>query len=285
MKKLFFLFTLSFSLMGAFAQTGGQTNVTDTSCFCCNGFYALPNPVIMGPATVDCGQKPVYSIKACPGATITWSVTAPNTIASGQGTSSITLAPVTGTGYSVAVQIRCGNKVVETKIPVKVNVIQNCTANFLATITMLPGGFLNINTVPDTKAGAEHWWGIVYNGTYPNCTIPCVSIPFASVTTGACFGGVHETATGAFSQVGMGTGVTAGTSGYGVNYSGFPNNSCFKITHYINCCGTWYKQTQCVSMGSSAAKGVAGGSAVPYITKSEVEEVSKKELPKELQRD
>ena len=274
MKKLFFLFACCFLTIGAFAQNL-QTNITDTSCFCCNGFYALPTPVINGPTTVDCGQKPVYFIKACPGATITWSVSAPNTIASGQGTSTITLAPVTGTNYSVAVQIKCGNKVVESKIPVRVNAIQNCTAAFSIILTQLPNGNFKIDANPNTTSGTLHYWGLVGNGTGNTCT----PIPLNDIINGATFG-ESVSPTGVSTPIGMGTGINAGTTGYGYQYSGLGNSGCYKLTHYINCCGIWYRQTQCFCVSFSNAR-----SANPEITKSEVEQVSPKDLPKELKND
>jgi hypothetical protein len=274
MKKLFFLFTLCFSLMSAFAQTGSQTNVTDTSCFCCNGFYALPKPVITGPTVVKCGEKPVYTVKACPGATITWSVTAPNSIATGQGTNTIALNPVSGAAYSVAVQIRCGNKVVETKISVQVIQIPNCSPKFEITVKQLPNGNFQVTANPlsgNVTAGVQHYWGLVGNGNGSTCT----AIPLNQIQTGGTFG-ISISSTGICTPVGMGTGLNC-AAGYGYQYNGLGNVGCYKLTHYINCCGEWLRQTQCFCVSFSNGRVMQ-----PTITTSEVEKVPATEIPKGL---
>jgi len=283
MKKILSVILFCIICITSFAQTKKQTNVSDSTCFCCNGYYNLPAPQISGPVQVNCADKPRYSISACPGATVNWSVS-PSVPFTGNGTNAITLTPpLSASAYTITVTIGCGRGKVSSNLVIKVTTIQGCTPDFNLTLKQTSSGSVMIDAVPASTSGVEHWWGIVYNGTYPNCTIPCVSIPFSIINTRNVFGGVHETAAipTVFSQHGMGTQVTAGSSGYGISYS-FPNNSCFKVTHYINCCGVWYRQTACVSIGTTSAKGGQNETITPEIIKGEVEKVDPKELPREL---
>jgi hypothetical protein len=297
MKKILSTLLLCMLFFVSFAQTrsqsnnlniraGEQTNVTDSTCFCCNGYYNLPAPKITGPVQVNCGDNPRYTIAACPGATIAWTIS-PTATFTGNGTNTITLTPpLSASSYAITATIRCGNKQAVSNQVVKVNTIQNCTPAFDVTVKQLPNGSVSIDAVPVTKAGVFHYWGIMYNGNYPNCNIPCVSIPFANFSNAYANGifGVTVSASGVVTPIGQGTQKTGGSSGYGIGYA-FPNNSCFKVTHYINCCGEWLKQTVCVSIGTSSLKSAnpgEGGTATPSITKSEIEKVDLKDVPKEL---
>lgn len=279
MKKLIFLLSFCLLILSSFAQNS-QSNVTDTTCFCCSGFYNLPVPKISGPTTVNCGDNPKYSIKACPGAVISWGIS-PSAIFSGNGTNTITLAsPLPVPFYTVTVHIKCGNREAVSSITTKVNTVQNCTAAFNIVVKQLVNGSINIDAIPLSTAGAEHYWGIAYNGIYPNCISPCTPISFNDVYNKLTYGS-HTTSTGLFSPWGLGSGITGGTATpWGINYSGFPNNCCFKITHYIKCCGIWVRQTQCVSIGTSNARTSTG--VAPSVIKSEIENVDMKEIPKEL---
>jgi hypothetical protein len=284
MKKLLLALSICFVSIAVNAQTTGWTTNVQ-GCFCCGDFYNLPTqPHIEGPVTLDCAGGGKYCTDACPTATFNWSVS-PSAPFTGQNTKCITLgSPLTPGAYTITITISCGNKKVSNSIVVKVTGVQNCTPLFTATFTPQPDGIsLNINTVPVTLGGAEHYWGIQYNGTYPNC-LPCVSIPFANFSNAYANGifGATVSASGVFTPIGQGTGKTPGPSLYGINYTGFPINSCFKITHYINCCGIWYKQTLCYT-ATTNLKVVPGTPINPNVTKSEIEKVEWKDLPKELQ--
>lgn len=243
-------------------------------CFCCDGVYNLQEkPQIIGPQTVDCESPITFTTGSCKGTSINWSVS-PSTAFTGQGTSSITLnPPYIASSYTVNVSIRCGEKTVTNAVSFVVSKPQNCIPNFLVGVEQLANGFVKINAVPSAGAGVEHYWGVVYNGTYPNCNLPCTGIPLVSIQNGSTYG-AHLTSAGAFSALGMGTSITSGSSPYGFNYSGFPNNSCFKITHYVRCCGEWFRQTACVSIGTSNLKVIGGEVAKPQITMGEIEKVN-----------
>lgn len=252
---------------------GGEwTNNYPKTCFCCEGVYNLPSAVtINGPQTIDCVKPTVFSIENCKGTAIAWTVS-PTIPFSGQGTNLITInPPYSVSAYTISVTLRCGEKSVSGTRTVNLNVPANITPAFLTTLTQLTNGGWNINTVPTMLAGVEHYWGVVYNGSYPNCTLPCTAIPLADIINGSTFGG--KVINGVFTHLGMGTGITSGTSGSGYNYSGFPNNSCFKITHYVKVCGMTYRQTQCASLGSSNLKVANGASVKPNITIGEIEVV------------
>lgn len=253
---------------------GSWTNNYPKDCFCCDGVYNLPEaPEISGPQSTSCEKPITFTIKPCKGTSIQWSVS-PNATFSGQGTNSITInPPYTASSYVVSVTIRCGEKTVTSKRDFSVEKPKNCVPNFLVTVEQLANGQVKINAVPTATSGVEHYWGVVYNGTYPNCVTPCAAIPLNSIQSGSTFG-AYVDAAGIFSPLGMGTNITGGTAApYGYSYSGFPNNSCFKITHYVKCCGEWYRQTQCVSIGTSNAKLANGATVQPQITVGEPERV------------
>ncbi len=286
MKKLLLALSICFVAFASNAQTTGWTTNVQ-GCFCCGDFYNLPTqPNIEGPVTVDCGGGAKFCTDACPTASFSWSVS-PAAPFTGQGTKCITLGgPLTPGAYTITLTISCGNKKVTSNKVVKVTGAQNCKPDFTITVTQLANGFLNINAVPVMQTpGMEHWWGIQYNGTYPNCTVPCSAIPFTSFNASTVWGG-YINAAGVLSTY-MGTGITTGTTPYGINYSGFPNNVCFKITQYVKCCGVFLRQTQCVSIGTSNARAMPAVGTVlkPEISKSEVEIVDKKDLPKELRQE
>lgn len=247
------------------------------TCFCCDGVFNLPTAVaINGPQTIDCAKPTVFTIDNCKGTTINWSVS-PSVSFTGQGTNSITLnAPFSGSSYTISVTLRCGEKSVTGTRNVKLNVPSNVTPAFLTTLTQVNPNSWNINTVPTMLSGVDHWWGIQYNGVYPNCSNQCLPIPYTPDSSGAynlgIFGGMVSSS-GIFTPIGQGTNKTSGTSGYGINYN-FPNNSCFKITHYVRVCGVTYRQTQCVKVETNNLKVANGTTIKPNITVGEIEIVN-----------
>ena len=269
MKKLVLSFTLLLAFAaGAVAQT--QTNVDSKTCFCCGDFYQLTQPVIIGPKKVNCGDSAVFTLNKCAGAKIDWAVS-PATPFTGNGTGTITLTPpLTASSYTVHATISCNGHKIETSWNLGVT-LQPTDASFTFTYTDLGNGFVNINTVPAASTqvpGMLHYWGIQYNGTYPNCTA-CASIDFSAFTSSGVFGGYIDAA-GVLHPY-MGTGVTKGTSNYGINYSGFPTGSCIRITHYIRSCGVLYRSTQCVSFSKAVNKIMAK----PVIIEQKTEAVAR----------
>ncbi|GAB3720845.1 hypothetical protein [Flavobacterium koreense] len=249
-----------------------KTNITKESCFCCGEFYSLPKPVISGPKEIACGTQAVFTSKPCEGATSVWSVS-PAIAGSTQTPSSFTVPSNAPAGtYTLSYQVACNReRFVSTQMQFTIVSVPNCKPDFLVTVTQLSNGMLTIATNPLMQTpGQEHWWGIQYNGTYPNCN-PQAPIPFTSMNASGCFGG-YVNSSGALSPF-MGSGITI-VNGYGITYSGFPNNSCFKITHYVKCCGQLIRQTAYFSVGTSNARMASSDKPIeikPQIIMSEVE--------------
>lgn len=95
-----------------------------------------------------------------------------------------------------------------------------------------------VNVNPAITAGAAHYWGLLGATSISDNT----PIPLSTILSGGSFG-LSVSSTGVATPIGMGTGITASTSGYGYQYSGVSFGQCFKITHYIKCCNKWYSQT------------------------------------------
>ncbi|MBP6590478.1 MAG: hypothetical protein KA229_10260 [Chitinophagaceae bacterium] len=281
MKKMILAFTLLvFSVAGMAQQDIKQKELANTDmkelasqkglsnipkCFCCDNAYNLPVPPISGPKIVKCGDTARFVTADCAGAKYSWSVN-PNINFQQNGNGITIFPPVSPGTYTITLKLQCGKAVTSNTYTFTVEKPAVCNPSFTFTYTLLGNGYVNINTIPDASTqvpGTEHWWGIQYNGTHPNCNT-CAPIPFTEFNNTKSWGGYINPA-GVLIPY-MGTGLTKGTSGYGINYSGFPNNSCVRITHYIKCCGETYRQTQCVSFTT-----VNGKMAKPVITESKVE--------------
>ena len=265
---------ISFTATSVFSQSsmkGGISNVSDTTCFCCNPFYNLVQPRIQGITKINCGTTAKFSIAPCPNATIVWSVS-PSVSFTGQGTTSISLPATTSPGnYIIKVTLSCGGKSIESQtFNLAIVGPQTCNATFTIAIETLASGNVKITTTPHASTqvpGTEHWWGIQTNGSFPNCINPAVPIPFSSFNNTGVWGG-YINPSGQLTTY-MGTGITTGPSGYGISYAGAVVGSCIKITHYIKCCGVLYRQTQWFTTSpQSAARGVK---VEPKIESSAVE--------------
>lgn len=95
------------------------------ACFCCNEkIFQLQQPTINGEDLICKDKKNVFNTIKCEGASINWTTSPSAVTFTGQGTSSIQLdyssIPVGTTAIVISVQIRCGNRVVSSKIEVKV---------------------------------------------------------------------------------------------------------------------------------------------------------------------
>lgn len=282
MKKIVLAMLICIASVASFAQSpnGGISNVNDSTCFCCGDFYKLPKPVINGPQIVNCGDRPTYCIPKCPKASISWSVSPTiGFVASATGECIRLNAPIAPGNYVITVTLTCANKKISNSLKVRVNGVTNCSPLFNTSLTLLPNGLWRIDANPTTTtSGVQHYWGLLGNPTPATCT----HIPLADIIEGRTFGG-SVSPTGVFTPLGMGTGKNASTSGYGFQYSGIANVAgCYKITHYVNCCGVWYRQTICFCI-TVAGPGTAAKLQKPEIIKSDVEKVENKDLPKALQ--
>lgn len=126
--------------------------------------------------------------------------------------------------------------------------MKDIKADFYLEQTKTNGETIVINTVPKTTSGVEHYWGIVGNGKAPNCNCACEDISLDDIKNAKTTGvwATRIKADGTFENIGIGTNVTAGTSGLGIKYGGFPYYGCYKITHYIICDNRIESYTTCV---------------------------------------
>jgi hypothetical protein len=130
---------------------------------------------------------------------------------------------------------------------------EKCNPSFTAapfTLNSQCNIIVNIN--PVVTGGAQHYWGLLLASGLGDNT----AIPLSTILSGGSFGlGVNST--GNVTALGMGTGITASTSGYGYQYQGVAFGKCFKITHYIKCCNKWYSQTNtyCTKLCSEVKEG------------------------------
>lgn len=279
MKKILLALSICIASFTSFAQqqpNGGVSNVSESTCFCCDNFYNLPIPVITGPLNVNCGDRPTYCIPKCPKANISWNVSPTNAFTTNATGECITLkAPLAIGSYTIAVTLSCEGKKVSSNIKVNVTGVQNCTPTFNTSLTLLPNGLWRLDANPtSTTSGAWHYWGLIVNPTPATCT----SIPLLNIANGLTFGS-RVSPTGVVTPVGMGTTINGSTSGYGFQYSGIGSAAgCYKITHYVSCCGVWYRQTICFCITAPGLR-----SSTPQIIKSEVEKVDDKDVPKAVQ--
>ncbi len=272
MKKLILFLILCLVNVGVFAQVRAtkieamQAQISEDvkwdsnipkECFCCNEkIYNLPQiPPISGPQTVSCGTKAVFTTIPCNGATVSWTVSPSISGTTGDNTSTFTIPDNAPAGnYTITVEFRCGNKVLKNSMKFIITEVKNCTSDFNFIVTKNSDGSVNISTVPNMLvAGQEHWWGIQYNGAFPNCTA-CASIPFNqfNATASGVWGG-YINATGALTPY-MGTGITTGSSPYGISYTGFAVNKCVRITQYVKCCGVLKRSTYCFEITGAVSR-------------------------------
>ena len=245
MKKILIAFI---AIIAIVCQTNAQdikgdwtTNAPTTKCFCCdNSIYNLPNvPPITGPTAIACGASATFTTTSCPGATIVWAIT-PAIPFTGQGTSSITINPVyASSSYTISVTIRCGNKIVKNQIVVKIQEQQNCSPNFLISLQEMPNGLYQVVTTPSTTAGTVHYWILQ----------EVASCPSGAVTGTASGWNLFVSATGVPST--SNPAITTGPSGYGYQYAGLGKGKCYRLYHYVQCCGQWKVQTKCFCLMST----------------------------------
>lgn len=266
------------ALIGITFQSNAQTtdnnwitNVPTTKCFCCdNKYFNLPNlPPITGPTSINCNVSASYSTIACPGATITWAIS-PAKPFTGQGTSTITLNPahVPGT-YTISVTIRCGDKIVKNQLVITIKEQPNCTPNFLIALQEMPNGLYQVSTTPSTTTGSAHYWQLQEVANCPN----------GAVTAASGSWNLYISATGALST--SNPAITGGATGYGYQYGGLGKGKCYRLTHYVLCCGQWKTQTKCFCLTSTLKARMSDAELGTNVT---TKEVQVHELPVELKR-
>lgn len=117
------MLTYCFIFSVGFAQNS-QTNITDATCFCCNGLYKLTTPVITGADSICSEKQTIFSVANCSGATFIWTI-APSAITfSGQGTNSISVnynsIPFGTSTILISVQLSCGKQSLKTERKIKI---------------------------------------------------------------------------------------------------------------------------------------------------------------------
>jgi hypothetical protein len=180
----------------------------------------------------------VVSTNISSGAWATYTTTSNLTVAT-TGTYSIALHPennYTQNDGSYVSWIQLDNICIETACEVP---DEKCNPKFSTSpFTVNSQGNVIINVNPAITSGAQHYWGLLGASGIGDNT----PIPLSTIVAGGSFG-LAINSTGSTATIGMGTGINASTSGYGYSYQGVDVGKCFKITHYIKCCGKWYTQT------------------------------------------
>ena len=254
------------------AQVAGNdwiSNVPTTKCFCCdNHIFNLPTvPPISGLTSIDCNASASYTTLSCPGATIFWTI-APAIPFTGQGTSTITIHPIyTAGSYTISVTIRCGDKIVKNSIVVTIKDDPKCSPNFLIALEEKPNGLYQVSANPSTTTGTPHYWVLQEVAGCPN----------GAVTAASPSWNLYISATGVLST--PNPAITGGATGYGYQYGGLGKGKCYRLTHYVKCCGQWKKQTKCFCLTAALKSRVSDAELGTTVT---TQDVSFDELPAEL---
>jgi hypothetical protein len=262
---------ITFQLNAQITDNNWITNVPTTKCFCCdNKYFNLPNlPPITGPTSINCNATASYSTIACPGATITWAIS-PAKPFLGQGTSTITLNPAHTPGtYTISVTIRCGEKTVKNQLVITIKELPNCIPNFMITLEEKPNGLYQVSTTPTTTSGVIHFWLLHEVANCPN----------GAVTATSSNWNLYITATGSLST--SNAAITGGATGYGYQYGGLGKGKCYRLTHYVYCCGQWKSQTKCFCLTSTLRARMSDVELEPTVT---TKDVQFNELPAELKQ-
>ena len=271
MKKLFLFFTFSLLIVCGFAQTR-QTNVTDTTCFCCNDFYNLPKPKISGPLDISCDKQVTYSIPKCPDATIVWSIV-PSIPFTGQGTSSITITPpISVSSFTITVTLTCGRGIIRNQIKVRVSQPQGCNPAFLVSTQEISSTMFKVLGIPTVPTlGYQHYWIL---SQISNCG--------GSGTVGMTGWALSYTAAGNVVPQSNPAIVTAGPANNGYQYPGLAKGQCYTLTHYILCCGQWKYMRKCFCMNNQAKMTMTEKEMSASEQKGNIDF---KDLPKEIQEE
>jgi hypothetical protein len=118
MKKILFILICSICSIMSFSQGKVVTNITNESCFCCDGNYQLTPPIISGPTTALCGTQVKFTWPKCKGVVVGRNYTPfpPGASGGGDDVSSYFNIP---SGYSgiitFTVSFQCGDKTITSQ--------------------------------------------------------------------------------------------------------------------------------------------------------------------------
>ena len=270
MKELVLLLTTSLFIVCSFAQRS-QTNVTDSTCFCCNDYYNLPKPKISGAIDIFCDKPVTYTIPKCPGAIVVWSIT-PNIPFTGQGTSAITITPpISVPSFTITVTITCGRGSVRNQIKVRVMQPQGCNPAFLISTQEVSNTLFQVTGIPSVPTiGYQHYW-----------LVSQISDCNGNGTVGMTGWGLSYTAGGAIiPQPNPAIGTAGPNNGY--KYGGLAKGQCYTLTHYILCCGQWKFMKKCFCMNNQARIKMTEKEIGASEQKGDIDF---KDLPKEIQQE
>ncbi len=246
------------------------TSNVQNKCFCCGEFYNLPvPPPIIGATVSDCNKSLIYSTTTCPGANITWSIS-PSLSFSGQGTNSISIAgPINPGSYTITLTIRCGNKTVTNQLQVIIREDKQCRPDFLVSVTELPNGNYQVNANPTPPLPA----GVYYHAWILEQVTGCPG----TVTAASAGWNLYYWLTPTSSNPAV-----TGTPGGGYQYPGLGKGRCYKLTHWIYCCGSWKKQSKCFCLADAGPGAKMNLSESALNANTVTEEVQDSQVPAEL---
>jgi hypothetical protein len=147
--------------------------------------------------------------------------------------------------------------------------LPECTPNFLVTLSELPTGNYQVSASPTSTAGFPHYWVLQ----------EAASCPAGATTATSSNWNGFASATGAFSSTNPG--ITGGPTGYGYQYPGLGKGKCYRLIHYVYCCGKWKMQTKCFCLTSTARKQMSDSELNANV---ETKDVRYEELPAELRQ-
>jgi hypothetical protein len=274
MKKLILFFVLAVTACCASAQNptdGGGVSHLD-SCFCCYPNYNLPKPRIQGPTRFCCEERPTYSISKCEGASISWTTSPAGLIAGPTNGPTITLiSPIPVSTFTITVTIKCGNNAsVSSTITVIVDRPQSCDAAYVLATQEIDATHFQVTGIPSS----------------PHVPSKCKNDDFFYLTKIDCNTGNNIAYVAYMYYPTSGTPISsdpahvnAGTSGHGFQDNNLDKGTCYRLYHYVYCCGKWSYVSKTFTMNNSAK--MAGGAQ--FRTEENSGTVEPNALPREVQ--
>jgi hypothetical protein len=268
MKKIFMIIAGCFLVFNSLAQSPWSTQIPET-CFCCGtDIYKLPAvPPIKGPQSLRCDTLATFSTQDCKGAAYNWTVS-PSVSFSGQGTNSIKInPPFTAAQYVITITITCGKKSVSNKITVKVEGATACKPDFTILLEEMSNGTYKVSTTTQsTGAGYTHYWLLYEIASCPNGVASFSRYSIISPT------GVLSKSDPAITAPGV----------YGFEFPGLTRGKCYKLIHYVLCCGEWKTQSKCFCLSSAVFKKKITEADLKPQQKTET--IKENQLPRELKK-
>jgi hypothetical protein len=151
------------------------------------------------------------------------------------------LNPVTGTSVTITVTIACNGKKVQNQIVVPIKQIENCRADFLITLQELQNGMYQVHGYQTPPVpGTMHYW---FLQEVANC-------PSGSQVGGGLNLWAYIAPNGAVSYSNPNGGMTPGSTNWGFQFSGLTKGKCYRLYHYVYCCGQWKMSYKCFCLAS-----------------------------------